>query len=286
MLPLSDSENYQRISKDAQEFQQGIGKKLQRYLVAKSWWATNYVSDWWEEYVYLRGRSPLMVNSNYHTYDIFKIPSHKQAPRAAGLIHELLKFRERIENQTMMPIMVQGIVPLCSNQYKRMFNTVRVPGVECDRIDHYEDSKHIVVLRNGCYYKVIIQQGERLLNPCEIQHQLDYILRQKEVPTHGEKYLGSLTAWDRTSWAKARDTHFSSGINEISINLIDSAAIFLVLHDKPYEYESDPGSEKMQYYGNQSIYGNIHDRWFDKTFQLIVGTNGMVSSTAVLFQST
>lgn len=24
------------------------------------------VSDWWEEYIYLRGRSPIMVNSNYY----------------------------------------------------------------------------------------------------------------------------------------------------------------------------------------------------------------------------
>lgn len=24
------------------------------------------VSDWWEEYIYLRGRGPIMVNSNYY----------------------------------------------------------------------------------------------------------------------------------------------------------------------------------------------------------------------------
>jgi len=24
------------------------------------------VSDWWEEYVYLSGRSPIMINSNYY----------------------------------------------------------------------------------------------------------------------------------------------------------------------------------------------------------------------------
>lgn len=24
------------------------------------------VSDWWEEYIYLRGRAPIMVNSNYY----------------------------------------------------------------------------------------------------------------------------------------------------------------------------------------------------------------------------
>lgn len=27
---------------------------------------TRQVSDWWEEYIYLRGRGPLMVNSNYY----------------------------------------------------------------------------------------------------------------------------------------------------------------------------------------------------------------------------
>lgn len=54
-----------RLEKLAKEFNQGIGNKLQRYLVLKTWWATNYVSDWWEEYVYLRGRSPIMVNCTY-----------------------------------------------------------------------------------------------------------------------------------------------------------------------------------------------------------------------------
>lgn len=278
MRPLRDDTTFQRITKDAQDFQNGLGKKLQRYLILKSWWATNYVSDWWEEYVYLRSRSPLMINSNYHTYDNFSIPSNKQAARAAGLVHEQLQFRYRIESETLKPIMVQGIVPLCSNQYKRMFNTARVPGIECDRIDHYEDIKHIVVWHNGCYYKVIVQQGKRLLNPREIQHQLEYILNRKDVSSHGEKYLGSLTAWDRINWANTRTKHFSAGANEISLRIIESAAVFLVLHDKPYEYEiKDHGSEKMQYYGNQSIFGNIYDRWFDKSFQLIVGTNGYVS---------
>lgn len=50
----------------ADEFFGDVGKKLQRYLILKSWWSTNYVTDWWEEYVYLRGRSPIMVNSNYY----------------------------------------------------------------------------------------------------------------------------------------------------------------------------------------------------------------------------
>lgn len=39
-----------------------------------------------------------------------------------------------------LQIMVQGLVPLCSWQYERIFNTVRVPGIETDRIVHYQVS--------------------------------------------------------------------------------------------------------------------------------------------------
>ena len=46
----------------ARKFLVEEGPKLQRYLVLKSWYATNYVTDWWEKYVYLIGRSPIVIN--------------------------------------------------------------------------------------------------------------------------------------------------------------------------------------------------------------------------------
>jgi len=42
--PLMDDEKYERMERLVKEFETGIGPKLQRYLVLKSWWATNYVS--------------------------------------------------------------------------------------------------------------------------------------------------------------------------------------------------------------------------------------------------
>lgn len=42
--PLMDDDKYRRMEKLVDEFKNGIGNKLQRYLVLKSWWATNYVS--------------------------------------------------------------------------------------------------------------------------------------------------------------------------------------------------------------------------------------------------
>lgn len=154
----------------AKNFETGIAKKLQLYLILKSWWSTNYVSDWWEEYVYLRGRGPLMVNSNFYGMDaIYITPSNKQTARAASVINLLLKFRRMVERQELEPILVQGLIPLCSWQYERIFNTSRVPGIKGDRIVHYQDSNHIVVIYKGCYYKVIIYHRGRILRSCEIQ---------------------------------------------------------------------------------------------------------------------
>ena len=103
--PLLDDENYSRMEGLAKEFENTIGKKLQWYLILKSWWSTNYVSDWWEEYVYLRGRSPLMINSNFYGTDaIFMELTNNQAARAANVIYLLLCFRRAIERQELQPV--------------------------------------------------------------------------------------------------------------------------------------------------------------------------------------
>lgn len=102
---MLDDENYSRMERLANEFQNGIGTKLQRYLILKSWWSTNYVSDWWEEYVYLRGRSPLMVNSNFYGIDaILAFPTALQAARAASAINSCLRYRRLIERQELEPV--------------------------------------------------------------------------------------------------------------------------------------------------------------------------------------
>lgn len=103
--PLQDDDNYERLVRLAAEFESGIAIKLQRYLWLKSWWSTNYVSDWWEEYVYLRGRSALMVNSNFYGIDaILQQPTQIQAARAASVIHILLSFRRLVERQELEPV--------------------------------------------------------------------------------------------------------------------------------------------------------------------------------------
>lgn len=103
--PLLDDENYERMQKLATEFESTIGSKLQRYLKLKSWWTTNYVSDWWEEYVYLRGRGALMVNSNFYGIDALFLNNTKvQSARAATVVNLLLVFRRLVERQELQPV--------------------------------------------------------------------------------------------------------------------------------------------------------------------------------------
>ena len=79
MKPLLTPEEFDDMEKLAKEFEITIAGRLQRYLTLKSWWSTNYVSDWWEEFVYLHARDAIMVNSNFYGMDLYTVrPSMKQ----------------------------------------------------------------------------------------------------------------------------------------------------------------------------------------------------------------
>lgn len=278
--PLLNDQDYARMEKLAAEFERGIAKKLQWYLLLKSWWSTNYVSDWWEEYVYLRGRSPLMVNSNFYGIDaILMHPSQVQSARAASIIYCCLQYRRLIERQELEPILIQGLVPLCSWQYERVFNTTRVPGLETDRIVHYGDSNHIAVYHHGRYFKVIIYHKGRMLRPCEIEVQIQQILDDDSVPAKGEERLAALTANERSTWAETRKKFFFKGVNRQSLDAVEKAAFVVALDDIPYEFdEKDPS--KLDNFGRILLHGKGYDRWFDKSFTLCIGTNGRVGFNA------
>jgi carnitine O-palmitoyltransferase 1, liver isoform len=168
--PLLEDAQYKRLEQSAIEFQNGVGRRLQRYLTFKSFISSNYVSDWWEEYVYLRGRSPIMVNSNFYALDtVFKVFTENQAARAATAVTAAFMYRKELDNEELEPIMVQNMVPLCSRQYERQFNTTRVPGETHDRLVHYNDSKHIAVYSKGKWYKLFTYYKSQNLNAKELE---------------------------------------------------------------------------------------------------------------------
>jgi len=276
--PLLDDEDYARMERLADEFQKTLGPRLQRYLWLKSWWTTNYVSDWWEEYVYLRGRTGIMVNSNFYGIDaILTQPSTVQAARAANITYAAMLFRRGIDRQEIEPIMIQGMVPLCSWQYERSFNTTRVPGIETDRIVHYNDSTHIVVIHGGKYYKMQVYDiKKRLMTPATLEMQFQRILDDDETSADkGEELMGALTAGDRAHWYLTRRDFFSRGTNRTSLLAIEKAAFVVCLDDVDLDFDSADHS-KLDEFGRWCLHGNGCNRWYDKSLNLIIGRNGRI----------
>ncbi|XP_068579716.1 carnitine O-palmitoyltransferase 1, liver isoform isoform X2 [Cebidichthys violaceus] len=279
--PLMEDERYERMEGLTKDFEKNLGPRLQWYLKLKSWWASNYVSDWWEEYIYLRGRGPIMVNSNYYAMDfLYVFPTSIQAARAGNAIHAIMLYRRKLDRAQIKPLMLLHTIPMCSAQYESMFNSSRVPGVDTDVLQHVNDSKHIAVYHKGRFFKVWMFYDGRLLLPREIEQQMERILADNNEPLPGEERLAALTAGDRTPWANARETYFGRGKNKQSLDAIEKAAFFVTLDDTEQCYDEDNPVKSLDSYAKSLLHGKCYDRWFDKSFNLIVFKNGTMGLNA------
>uniref|UniRef100_A0A8C5GXF6 carnitine O-palmitoyltransferase n=1 Tax=Gouania willdenowi TaxID=441366 RepID=A0A8C5GXF6_GOUWI len=273
--PLMDDTGYERMTKLAAEFESSVGNRLQWYLKLKSLWAANYVSDWWEEYVYLRGRGPIMVNSNYYGMDfLYVTPTPIQSARAGNSIHAFFLYRRKLNREEIKPWLLRSAVPCCSYQFERMFDTCRIPGTLTDTVQHWQDSDYIVVYHRGRYFRLKVYQAARLLSPREIEFQIQRILDDPSPPSKGEANLGALTAGDRIPWAKARTKYFSSGVNKRSLDCIEKAAFFVSLDDDEQGMMGDDPAASLDRYAKSLLHGKCYDRWFDKSFTVIYYKNG------------
>uniref|UniRef100_A0A671QT20 carnitine O-palmitoyltransferase n=1 Tax=Sinocyclocheilus anshuiensis TaxID=1608454 RepID=A0A671QT20_9TELE len=266
--PLLDVAGFQRMTRLAAEFEKSLGNHLQKYLKLKALWATNYVSDWWEEYVYLRSRSPIMVNSNYYGMDfLYVTPTATQAARAGNTITALFLYRRKSR--------IPGtVIPLCAAQCERMFNTTRTPGEETDVLQHWQDSEFVAVYHRGRYFRLWVYRAGRLLSPREIQYQIQRILDDPSPPSPGEDKLGALTAGNRMPWAQVRKQFFSSGVNKRSLDCIEKAAFFVTLDDQEEGMMGENPSVNLDRYAKSLLHGKCYDRWFDKSLSVVVYKNG------------
>ena len=68
--PILGAKEFFKLKDLGETFIVNNGQKINQYLKIRSWlWSTNYVSDIWEKYVWLRARNSLCINSNYYMLD-------------------------------------------------------------------------------------------------------------------------------------------------------------------------------------------------------------------------
>jgi len=275
-----ESEEYQRFKTKSETFRNSTAPKLQRILVLKSWWSQNYVTDWWEKYVYLMGRYPTPINSSYYVLDHARwCPTNVQVSRAASAISQFLMCKRLIDRETLPPLLIRNIIPVCMAQYERLFSTTRIPGEDFDELIKYDSSisKHVTVMRKGVYYKLFVYDRKgQPLTAQSLEQQLKFIMADAEQ--HVDEYsemsrsISSLTACNRTEWSRTRSRHFSSGVNKESLDIVESAIFHVVLETKSFDSWTEQGKHLM--------HGDGNTFWFDKSFNALFFSNGKMGLNA------
>ncbi|XP_015420930.1 PREDICTED: carnitine O-palmitoyltransferase 1, brain isoform [Myotis davidii] len=215
--PVLSDEDFDWTAGLAQEFLRLQASLLQWYLQLKSWWASNYVSDWWEEFVYLRSRNSLMVNSNYYMMDfLYVTPTPVQAARAGNAVHALLLYRHRLNRQEILPVRgrprgTEAVVlwpPSCPHTLP----------THPDHLRHLRDSRHVAVFHRGRFFRVCF---------------LCFIATSPSPACPHEEHLAALTPAPRDLWAQARRS-LKSRAGE-ALEAVEGAAFFVSLSRSWYD---------------------------------------------------
>ncbi|KAH9589309.1 Choline/carnitine acyltransferase domain [Trypanosoma melophagium] len=262
-------DEWNHLIKLSKEFLKSEGPKLQRILKVKYMFAENYMTDWWLKYVYLSQRESLCINSNWFGLPFAKYtPTHLQASRAAALVYNLIKIKKSLDRSTFPPLF-GGLVPLDMSQYHYAFNTTRVPGREMDVLIQYEGINHIVVIHKGRFYQleVLHPRTNQQLSPYQLEMALEAILRSDEEADPVEALIPALTTAPRTEWADIRDKHFVNNAYNVKPLRVIEESIFVLCLDDVAPSSLDEGCMSF-------LCGNGHNRWSDKSFNLIVAADG------------
>jgi len=293
-------EQYAATEKAVHAFQFGEGRTLQAKLEAHDMMNshTSYISDMWYD-MYLKNRDPFPLNLTPQlTWKADEIPEkNEQCQAAANLLAAAVRFKRTLEADKLEPdafalnpklydqswvrtgisllpsslsfygAYATNTYPLDMSQYRNLFSSTRIPLKGKDELRTYSGSRHVVVLRGARMYAVdVIDSLGRPLAPESIEASLRAVKAHSHGQTGKELSVAALTGAERDAWAAARGAMEVNPANKESLNTVDSALFALTLDDAQPEINED--LTKVM------LHGDARNRWFDKSFNLIVAGNG------------
>jgi len=186
--------------------------------------------------------------------------------RAARLIAAALNLHQRIHAQALAPDLADNL-PLEMDQYRRCFATHRRPRLHCDEVVTTVGSHHIAVLIGGHVYSMSVDLQRGAASLSSIQKSLEHLAENTDSANDSETAPGMLSALPRDQWAQQRDALLKDGNNQQTLSLLEKA-LFVVCLDT----ETAPGSAGGITANLRD--GNSHNRFYDKSMQIIVMENG------------
>ncbi|KAK3794005.1 hypothetical protein RRG08_028439 [Elysia crispata] len=298
-LPLLSEVEHKELQKVVAEFQAGKGQDLHKQLVEqdKANKHTNYVSDLWFD-MYLKDRRSVVLTHNpFVSFADDPRPEYNtQLIRSANMLISSARCMKTMRDEFLEPEVFHlnptksdtntfrsvtrllpsslswygaylfKAFPLDMSQYKRLFNSCRIPRPEKDELFTDRDAKHVLVMRKGNFYVFdVLDRDGNIIPEEEILAHLQYIL--SDTTPSPEFPVSTLTSDLRDSWTQARQQLVDADPqNEKKLRSIESSMFGLCLDD---DQPGDPNAITRSF-----LYGDGVNRWYDKSFQLIFTKDG------------
>ncbi|CAM1305565.1 CROT (predicted) [Pycnogonum litorale] len=167
------------------------------------------------------------------------------------------------------------------HQWKRIYNTSRIPGDPKDSLVNYFKTeqegemgpRNIIVLMNGHIFTVdVIDVDGRILTVAELEAQFKDIEEQCKNRGAGPG-ISALTVDERSSWCKNRERLINlNAKNKKNLKTIEGA-LFAVSFDSI----NKPTEELAVFH---TVFGDCQNRWYEKSFNVNIFKNGAVTGCA------
>lgn len=313
---ISDSKATAHTESIVRKFEAGTGAELNQQLIQqdKSNRHTSYICQPWFD-MYLKSRTPLVLNYNPFMgwKDDARPAYNEQSVRTVNLLVSALRFRRSLADKRLEPevfhlkpsksdtslwrttmratpssiawyvsALAFQAYALDMSQFDRLFGSTRLPRVHQDELITKTDSKHVILLRHGQFYRLqVLDDTNNIRDPkllcCAIR---DLLRRPPPSAEQNQQSICALSADDRNKAATARLALESIGDNPTALNEIDTALLLICLDDSP----SDAQAGDRKTLAHSALHGNIQstadkpvNRWFDKSLSLLITPQGQAA---------
>ena len=196
----------------------------------------------------------------------------------AVLCYHNMSFWKLLRKEKVRPMTsIDRNTKFSSQLYKRLYNTVRRPGEEMDKVVTYFKTEkegdcpsHVIVIYQGRIFKVnCLDENNEVRQPQELLIALQQIQTKVENQHQPSAGIPLLTNDERTTWAKNRDYLLNmSENNRKIIEEIESAVVMFSLDThEPKDY-----SELCV----KTLTGDMHSKWADKSSANVLFKNGQI----------
>ncbi|KAJ3340802.1 Carnitine O-acetyltransferase mitochondrial [Gonapodya sp. JEL0774] len=248
----------------------------------------NWLDRMWLRLAYTSYRDSSVINVSYwllflqdhpnQPKELVRSPPKKgvvgtdwQIERAAGLVQNLLTYKEKLEREEIPPEYMQRTTPLSMDQYTLLYGATRIPGTPDDSIvtPYPAKAKHIIVMVKDQVFKVDVlgNRGERITNE-EMRRLLKSCVDSAlSTPAEPPVTIFASNQRDRT-YEYTKELLSLSGKNRDNWKIMVDA-LFTVCLDDYSTVDTWDARHQQFFHGFDS-----RNRWADKELQFIVASNG------------